>query len=106
MADCDHVALADRRQVETLQLLHAELEAQRAAFGTVSDAMLAMLAVAPPSETGEGKLFDAFCPMVEQHWLQTGEDIRNPYDPNMLGCGRIEGQVSARAEAASKEGQQ
>lgn len=84
----------------------AELEAQRAAFGTVSDAMLAMLAVAPPSETGEGKLFDAFCPMVEQHWLQTGEDIRNPYDPNMLGCGRIEGQVSARAEAASKEGQQ
>ena len=87
---------------EALADVPAELEAQRAAFGTVSDAMLAMLAAAPPSETGEARLFDAYCPMVEQHWLQAGEDIRNPYDPGMLQCGNIEDEIKPLAPAGGQ----
>lgn len=65
-----------------------QLESLRAAFATVSDALLVIAAALPPSERESG-LFHAYCPMVKQHWLQTGEQIRNPYDPGMLRCGTI-----------------
>ena len=32
----------------------------------------------------------AYCPMVQKHWLQKGETIRNPfYGKEMSECGRL-----------------
>jgi len=32
----------------------------------------------------------AYCPMVQRHWLQKGEKIRNPfYGKEMSECGRL-----------------
>ena len=82
----------------------AELTTQRAAFGVASEAMLALLAVAPPSTTDEAGLFRAHCPMVNRDWLQVGDEIRNPYDSGMLSCGRIEARIEPRVAGSGGPG--
>jgi Cu(I)/Ag(I) efflux system membrane fusion protein len=63
----------------------------------VSDALL-VISESHPLPTHEGGVFHAYCPMVKEHWLQTGEDIRNPYDPGMLRCGTIKGRLDREAQ--------
>jgi hypothetical protein len=82
--------------------LPADLEAQREAFGVASDALLALLAVVPPSTADEDGFFHAYCPMVDQNWLQVGDAIRNPYDPDMLSCGSIEARIKPRGGLAEE----
>lgn len=71
-----------------------DLPAIRASFASVSNALLAMAKDLPPTPRESG-LFHAYCPMVKEAWLQTGEEIRNPYDPDMLRCGSIKGRLDA-----------
>jgi len=62
-----------------------DLTAARAAFGELSDAVLAYV-----STTGAelGSLHVAYCPMADRSWLQEGGEIRNPYyGSSMLTCG-------------------
>jgi hypothetical protein len=73
-----------------------DLKALRSTFGTVSDALLVIVESVPPSSSDDG-VFHAYCPMVKQHWLQTGEGVRNPYDPKMLRCGTIKGRIDKEA---------
>lgn len=74
-----------------------DLEGIRAAFASVSDALL-VVAEAVPLPHREGGVFHAYCPMVKEHWLQAGEDIRNPYDPDMLRCGTIKRRLDEEAK--------
>ncbi|PIV80819.1 hypothetical protein COW53_07685 [bacterium CG17_big_fil_post_rev_8_21_14_2_50_64_8] len=61
------------------------LEQARRAFGELSDALV---------ESGDLVLVDglkvAYCPMAKRHWLQTGDQISNPYyGSRMLRCGNF-----------------
>ena len=64
------------------------IAAVRAAFGELSDAVIAYAA------SHRGALGDdvkvAYCPMVRKYWLQRGDTIQNPfYGRTMSDCGRF-----------------
>jgi Cu(I)/Ag(I) efflux system membrane fusion protein len=66
----------------------ADLEAARAAFGPLSDAVLEAGKAAGWKGVEGVRL--AYCPMVKRSWLQKGEQIRNPYyGSQMLACGEF-----------------
>jgi len=69
-----------------------DLASARAAFGTLSDAMLsAAKRAGRPLDAG---LKVAYCPMARKYWLQTGETIDNPYyGATMRTCGRFEPEI-------------
>lgn len=75
----------------------AELQPVRSTFATVSNALLVISSTLPPPAR-DGGVFHAYCPMVKEHWLQMGEEIRNPYDPSMLSCGTIKGRLDREAQ--------
>ena len=65
----------------------AKIEAARASFGDVSEAMVALLSVEPALAQGR---FVFECPMVDHYkkWIQVDDEIKNPYmGSRMLGCG-------------------
>ena len=66
-----------------------DLSSARAAFGTLSDALLiAAKRTGRPLDAG---VKVAYCPMARKHCLQTGETIDNPYyGAAMRTCGRFE----------------
>ena len=80
----------------------ADPAAVRGAFDPLSLAVIDLFEAAPPSPSDEGPYAVSYCPMVDKNWLQTGEAIRNPYDPTtMLTCGTVlrtlsEGAADAR----------
>lgn len=64
----------------------ADIKAARAAFGTLSDSMLALAG----GGTGGAGVRIAYCPMVKKSWLQAGTEIANPYYGSaMLRCGEF-----------------
>jgi hypothetical protein len=64
----------------------ADIKVARAAFGDLSDAMLAMVG----EGTGGKDVRIAYCPMVKRSWLQKGDQIANPYYGSaMLRCGQF-----------------
>jgi hypothetical protein len=66
----------------------ADLEKARAAFGRLTDALL-KYAEATGTSLG-AELNVAFCPMVNQSWIQKGRPIVNPYGGKaMRSCGNI-----------------
>ena len=65
-----------------------DLASARAAFGNLSDALLAAAKRTGRLDAG---VKVAYCPMARKHWLQTGETIANPYyGATMRTCGRFE----------------
>ncbi len=61
------------------------LEEARAAFGSLSDSMIAYRGL-----VAGGESLVAYCPMVKKSWLQDGKTISNPYyGSSMLRCGSI-----------------
>jgi len=65
-----------------------DLSSARAAFGTLSDALLiAAKRTGRPLDPG---VKVAYCPMARKYWMQTGETIDNPYYGSaMRNCGRF-----------------
>ena len=63
----------------------ADLGAARAAFGTLSDAVVAY---SEKTKTAGDGVHTMYCPMVSKQWLQKGEKVANPYyGKAMLSCG-------------------
>jgi hypothetical protein len=74
------------KQAETLAQAK-DLKAAREAFKPLSASLIKYLA---DHEVGKGAYHEAYCPMVQASWLQTGTDIRNPYmGKEMLDCGEL-----------------
>ncbi len=68
----------------------ADLAAAREAFKPVSKAMIALTRAAAPSDEAAETLRVAHCPMAKASWLQTGEEVVNPYmGQKMLRCGEF-----------------
>jgi hypothetical protein len=64
-----------------------DLAAAREAFKPLSASLIKYLA---DNKTGKGVYHQAYCPMANASWLQTGKDIRNPYmGKDMLDCGEL-----------------
>ncbi|HEX2120796.1 MAG TPA: DUF3347 domain-containing protein [Thermoanaerobaculia bacterium] len=57
----------------------------RAAFGALSDEMIAVRKAAKGDRPAV-----AYCPMVDQSWLQEKGEIGNPYDTSMKLCGMFQ----------------
>lgn len=71
-------------QAESLAAMD-DLEGLRRAFAGLSEMMLAYREML----VGEAPLV-AYCPMVEKSWLQSGEEIGNPYYGSAMSrCGEI-----------------
>jgi hypothetical protein len=62
-----------------------DLAAARAAFGDLSEALVAWHEAVPGSE-----LAVAYCPMAKASWLQPDGDVGNPYmGQKMAKCGKV-----------------
>lgn len=85
------------------------LDPARAAFRTVSHAMLRAAVVARGPETSEA-LTQYYCPMVPGNggdWMQPGGNLVNPYwGSEMLNCGEVVRDLSVGAEGRDVSGQQ
>jgi Cu(I)/Ag(I) efflux system membrane fusion protein len=63
-----------------------DIKTARAAFGDLSDAMIAAVVDSPSGK----EVRVAYCPMVKKSWLQKGSEIANPYfGAQMLRCGEF-----------------
>ncbi len=64
-----------------------DLESARQAFKPLSASLIKYLA---DNKAGRGVYHEAFCPMANASWLQSGKDIKNPYMGKiMLDCGEL-----------------
>lgn len=74
------------QQAETLAKAN-DLKAARNAFKPLSDSLIKYLA---DHKVQSGSFNEAYCPMAEASWLQTGSKISNPYmGKSMPACGEI-----------------
>ena len=66
----------------------ADIKAARAAFGDVSDAVIAAGNAEGWKDVPDVRV--AYCPMAKESWLQKESEIRNPYyGKSMLTCGEF-----------------
>lgn len=79
----------------------SEIETFRTAFQGLSDAMIGLVRLAPPTAGVAPRLYHIHCPMVNADWLQANPKVANPYDTDMPGCGTIEGEFVGVEEGAS-----
>lgn len=67
-----------------------DLESARETFEGISDAMIELIKIVPPSDAAAETLYVAYCPMAKASWLQATEELANPYmGQKMLECGEI-----------------
>lgn len=65
----------------------ADIAAAREAFKLVSATLIDVLGSQPSLA---GRYYEAFCPMADASWIQTGNEISNPYfGAGMRNCGEI-----------------
>lgn len=75
------------------------LEEQRELFKKLSDAVIAMAEVCPPSTSVAPELYLFFCPMERAEWLQTTKQTANPYyATDMKACGDLKRTLTTVAE--------
>jgi len=77
------------------------IEEQRKLFAAVSDAAIRLAERSPRSGELVPRLFVLRCPMVRGRWLQSSEQVANPYyATTMKACGEMEQALSIPGEAA------
>ena len=73
-----------------------DLESLRTSFEILSNSLLELVKIVPPSKQVSTTLNWAYCPMVKKGWLQVGEAISNPYSASMRECGSVKEPLPAR----------
>lgn len=64
-----------------------DIKAVREAFKPLSATLISALST---QNAISGQYYEAFCPMANASWIQTGKDVANPYfGASMSGCGEI-----------------
>lgn len=77
----------------------AQLDKLRAAFKSLSAAMVELVQRVPPSTAVAATLREAYCPMAKANWLQVATGVQNPYygqGHEMADCGSIEAIIEPR----------
>ena len=72
-----------------------DLGTARAAFKPLSETLIKVLG---DNQIKSSAYVEAFCPMENAHWLQTGTTVSNPFGASMAHCGSI---VSDKADPAA-----
>lgn len=63
-----------------------DIDATRAAFKPLSETLI----IAMSAQKEKSGYYEAFCPMANAAWIQTGKKIANPYfGASMLTCGEL-----------------
>lgn len=84
--------IAERAAVKAENLKEA-----RAAYKGVSEAVIELVRVAPPSTEVAETLYVAYCPMAKASWLQTTKELSNPYmGQEMPKCGEVKETLKTR----------
>ena len=91
-ARAEAVARAAVRQPDDLARL-------RAAFKSLSTAVIDLVRRSPPTTAVAPALREVFCPMAKAPWLQTAAEVQNPYygkGHKMYDCGDVKGVIQSR----------
>ncbi len=92
----DHVRDAVPRDPKAIADLRKNLKA-------LSDAVIALVRKAPPTDLVAPILRLEYCPMADASWLQTEREIQNPYmGQRMPHCGKIVEAIETRAAIGGK----
>lgn len=78
-----------------------DIGAFRTAFRGMSDGMIELMRLAPPTADVAPRVYHIHCPMVEADWLQASPEVANPYDTDMPGCGTIKDEFIGVERGAS-----
>jgi hypothetical protein len=76
-----------------------DIEAVRQSLKALSEAVIELANLAPPSKKVGATVYVAYCPHAKASWLQPSDKIVNPYyGSEMLGCGKVTGKIQAAQE--------
>ncbi|MEX0886938.1 MAG: hypothetical protein WD009_10915 [Phycisphaeraceae bacterium] len=90
-SDAPGIADAAHAVASPVHHVPEDLDEARELFAALSEAVIALTELAPPSDAAAPTLYRGQCPMVEADWLQTEERVVNPYmGKSMLRCGTVE----------------
>lgn len=71
-----------------------DLKEARAAFKPLSGAVIRLTQLVAPTADAASALYEATCPMAKAEWLQSSEEVVNPYmGKEMLDCGTLKRKV-------------
>lgn len=74
------------------------IKAAREAFKPLSTALIQAVT---NQKSLSGDYYEAFCPMANASWIQTGKKVSNPYfGSGMLGCGEIRKAIGGAPQAS------
>ena len=95
LADADDKALrsAAANVAKEAAAQPADLPGMRAAYKSLSEAMITLVSRVTPSAEAVPELREATCPMADASWLQTSAKVQNPYygqGDAMADCGTVE----------------
>ncbi|HKB17379.1 MAG TPA: hypothetical protein VKF62_15025, partial [Planctomycetota bacterium] len=87
----EEVASLGNRLVEQTEALASATEAgRRKAFAALSESVVRLVDLVPPSRAIGSTLFVLRCPMFPGSWLQPSREVSNPlYGTQMLHCGEV-----------------
>jgi len=84
---------------EAAQAKAEDFKALRNAFKTISPAMIRLVHLIPPSSTVAPTIHQVYCPMAKAPWLQTGDQVANPYyGLAMPRCGKMIETIALQGE--------
>ena len=67
-----------------------DIEGAREAYKAISEPTIKLVKLVPPTNGVAEMFYVGYCPMVKASWLQTSEELANPYmGEKMLRCGEV-----------------
>lgn len=89
---------AERIAAAADAIASAPIDEQREGFKSVSEGVIRLVESVPPTAAVGEQLFVVHCPMAPGSWLQTTEEVANPYYATaMKRCGEVERTIPTRA---------
>jgi Protein of unknown function (DUF3347) len=101
MAEDTALKAAAQRVVKSVPEKPDDIAAFRKSFKALSAAVVELVHLAPPTrKAAPGVIKQAYCPMAKAPWLQTVDQIENPYfGSQMLHCGKVTETIKPREDA-------
>jgi hypothetical protein len=90
-------SLADRLAAIAAEKL-SNIDQTRLMFKGLSQAMIELVEIAPPSAKVAAAVYRFHCPMVNADWLQADKTTANPYDTSMSTCGSVTETIQSAGE--------
>ena len=92
LTDSDNAEVQQLAQslVEVSAANPEDVEGAREAYKAISTPVIELVKLVPPTDDVAETFYVGYCPMVKASWLQTSEELANPYmGEKMLRCGKV-----------------